>query len=149
MTRRAFGNAERTIFRMESDKSRVTSSTAKRFSSLIHLSTPITSSDFVPATTATRDLSLVHASLLVTNVYSSPLESDDSSMAILGPMLSGKSKPIVCVFQLVPVAETAQHLLILLFKCMSVDVVEFLEAYGRSLGTSPYVSFKKAPNSLE
>lgn len=91
MTRSALGNAVRTIFRMESDKSRVISSTARRFSSSIRRSASITSSDFVPATTAIRDFSLVRASRLVTNVYSSPLDSEDSSMAILVPMLSGNS----------------------------------------------------------
>ena len=91
MTRLAFGNAVRTIPRMESDRSSVTSSTALRRSSPIRRRTVITSSTFVPATTATRDRSRVFASRLVTNVYSSPLESEDSSMASRGPMFSGNS----------------------------------------------------------
>ena len=61
MTRLAFGNAVRTILRMESDKSSVTSSTALRRSSSIRFRTAITSSAFVPATTATKDCSRVRA----------------------------------------------------------------------------------------
>ena len=53
----ALGNAVRTILRMESDKSSVTSSTALRCSSSIRCRTAITSSAFVPATTATKDCS--------------------------------------------------------------------------------------------
>ena len=91
MTRLAFGNAVRAILRMESDKSSVTSSTALRRSSSIRCRTAITSSAFVPATTATKDYSRVCASRLVTKVYSSPLESEDSSMASRGPRFSGNS----------------------------------------------------------
>ena len=76
---------------MESDRSSVTSSTAWRRSSSIRFRTAMTSSDFVPATTAIRERSHVRASRLVTKVYSSPLESDDSSIATLGPILSGNS----------------------------------------------------------
>lgn len=80
MTRLAFGNAVRAILRMESDKSSVTSLTALRRSSSIRCRTAITSSAFVPATTATKDCSRVCVSWLVTKVYNSPLESEDSSM---------------------------------------------------------------------
>ncbi len=52
-----FRNAVRTILRMESDKSSVTSSTALRCSSSIRCRTAITSSAFVPATSATKDCS--------------------------------------------------------------------------------------------
>ena len=51
-----FRNAVRTILRMESDKSSVTSSTALRCSSSIRCRTAITSSAFVPATTGNQGL---------------------------------------------------------------------------------------------
>ena len=90
---------------------------------------------------------LVPASPLVTNVYSSPFESDDSSMAILGPMLSGKSSQSSACSTGSSSGKTAYrpHPAFQMYvrRCGTVP-----QAYGRSLGTSPYVSFKKAPNSL-
>lgn len=51
--------------------------------------------------------------------------------------------------ELVPVAEAAQRFLVLLLKGMCVYVVECLKRTAGQGGMSPYVSFKKAPNSLE
>ena len=91
ITRIALGNTAHTIFRIESDKSSVTSFRAYRCSSSIICNTKIASSDFVPETTVMRDCSLVRASLFLTNVYNSPFDREDSYIANLGTIFSGNS----------------------------------------------------------
>ena len=60
-------------------------------SSSIRCKTSMTSSDLVPATTATKEQFHVWASRFVMNVYNSPFDSDDSSIASREPEFSGKS----------------------------------------------------------
>ena len=91
ITQIALGNTAHTIFRIESDKSSVTSFRAYRCSSSIICNTEIASSDFVTETTVTRDCSRVRASLFLTKVYNSPFDREDSSIANLGLIFSGNS----------------------------------------------------------
>ena len=51
--------------------------------------------------------------------------------------------------KLAPLPGTAQRFLILPLERVTVYMVEFLKRMAGHGGTSPYVSFKKAPNSLE
>lgn len=73
-----------------------------------------------------------------------PLDSEDSSYCQPGSNIVGKQQPFISVFKLIPVAIAAQRLFILFLKRMTVYMIEFPQAYGRSPGMSPYVSFKKA-----
>ena len=123
IARSALGKAVRIILSIESERSSVTSRTVRRFSSSIFRSTAITSSDFVPATTATNDRSLVQTSRFVTNVYSSPLDSNGKTWS----KVVGKQHPLASMFELIPLPIATEHFLILLLERMSVHMIEILK----------------------
>ena len=123
----AFGNATETILRIESERSRVTSFTFMRSSSSICFSTRITSSNFVPETTATR---------LPSPVCRVTVGDKRVQLATRqGRLVYGKVRAYVfrkqqlCVgmVKLVPATEAAQRFLVLFLKCMRVYVIECLK----------------------
>lgn len=66
----------------------------------------------------------------------------------MGTCVFREQQPFLGMVKLFPAAETAQHFLVLLLIKYARLCDRTFQAYGRSPGMSPYVSFKKSPELL-
>lgn len=121
----ALENADRTILRMESDKSSVTSSTVLRRPSSIRCRTTITSSapcnDGNQGLLPRAGLTVGHKRVQLTTRKRGFVDSQRRTDIVR------KQQPSIRMCQLLPLPETAQHFLVLIFKRMSIYSIELLK----------------------